>query len=222
MQRGKIYLTQKQRDNVAGNQPDRDAAHAQQRVFHTVKYQHNQQHQRRQPQVFHRAERAVRLRAEAAAEIGNTDVYQTQTNQHHDYAADRRRNHFFQIRQKPRRETHQKRADKRYAQERRNHRILSQTALFHPRAERTDRPEAVDLQISADTRRNHRHRHEICRHLHRQFQRAAHNQRGRNHRHKNRQKMGNCTQERITERRPVFQTVHQIRRIRLFFHCFSH
>lgn len=205
--------------------------------------QHNQQHQRCQPQVFHRAERAVRLCAEAAAEIGNTDVYQTQADQHHHHTADRRRNHFFQIRQKPRRKTHQKRADKRYAQERRNHRILSQTALFHPRAQRnhdgnereihrldrqhprTDRPEAVDLQISADTRRNHRHRHEIRRHLHRQFQRAAHNQRGRNHRHENRQKMGNRAQQRITERRPILQTVHQIRRIRPFAqltaHCIS-
>ena len=118
LQGGKIYFAQKQRNNITDNQTHRDTAHTQQWIFQAVENQYNQQHQRCQTQVFHRAERTVCFRTEAAAEIGNADMYQAQTNQHDDHTAYSRRNHFFQIRQKPSREAHQKRADKGHAQKR--------------------------------------------------------------------------------------------------------
>ena len=131
LQRRKIHHAHRQRGNITRHQPHRDAAHAQKRIAHTVEQQHDDQHKTRQPDILHRAESIRALRAETAAEISDANINQAQADQQHHHAAHRRRNHPFQIRQRPSRSANQKCPGKRHAQQRGEHRRLAQAAFAH-------------------------------------------------------------------------------------------
>ena len=228
VQRREVHLAPEERDEVADDQAHRNAAHAQQRILHAVEEEHDEQHRACKAQVLEGAKAAVRLGAKATAKIGNADVHEAEADEHDDHPTDGGRDDFLQVWQQPGGEAHQECTHEGDPQQRRDHGVRVQPLGLHGRAQRDhhrderevdrldgeharpQRPKAVDLQPGADARGHHGHGHQVGRHVHGQFQGAAHDQRRGDHRHEDGQQVGDGAQQRIAERGTIFQSIDEI------------